>query len=133
MTAVSYPVRTSDGLLRFAMRLDAVLVGLVGIPFVALAGQLESLTGVPRAWELGLGIFFLVYGAVFYPLAGRANVRPGGVAIVIANGLFTVFFLGLAVADVWALTPWGYALLFGGALYTAVIGTVQYVGLRRIQ
>jgi hypothetical protein len=121
-----------DGLLRFAMRLDATGVGLVGIPFVALAGQLESLTGVPWTWDLGLGIFFLAYGAVFYPLSGRANVKPGGIAIVIANALFTVFFWGLAVASGWPLTPWGYALLIGGGLYTAVIGAVQYAGLRRL-
>lgn len=124
--------RTSSRLLRFAMRLDAVLVGLLGIPFVALAGQLESLTGVPFAFDLGLGIFFLAYGAVFYPLAGRANVRPGGIAIVIANALFTVLSWGLAVAGVWPLTSWGYALLIASGVYTAAIGTVQYVGLRRI-
>lgn len=124
--------RTPSRLLRFAMRLDAGLVGLVGIPFVALAGQLEALTGVPRAWDLGFGIVFLVYCAVFYPLAGRANVRPGGVAIVVANALFTVLFLGLAAASGWPLTSWGYALLIAGAGYTAVISAVQYAGLRRI-
>lgn len=123
---------TRSRLLRFAMRLDAGLVGLLGIPFLALAGQLDALTGVPRAWHLGLGVFFLIYGAVFYPLAGRANVRPGGVAIVVANALFTVLFLGLAAAGVWPLTGWGYALLIGGGVYTAVIGAVQYAGLRRI-
>jgi hypothetical protein len=123
---------SSDRLLRFAMRLDAGLVGFVGIPFVALAGQLESLTGVPRSFDLGLGIFFLLYGVVFYALAGVERVRPGGVAIVVANALFTVFFAGLAAAGVWPLTVWGYALLIGGAAYTAVIGTVQYMGLRRL-
>lgn len=124
--------RTSDGLLRFAMRLDAVFVGVVGIAFVALAGQIESLTGVPRAVDLGLGIFFVVYGVVFYVLAGRERVRPGGVAIVVANVLFTVSLPALAAAGVWPLTALGYALLIGGAAYTAVIGAVQYAGLRRV-
>jgi hypothetical protein len=41
MTAITAPATgTRDGLLRFAMRLDAVLVGIVGIPFVAAAGWL---------------------------------------------------------------------------------------------
>ena len=79
--------RTPARLLRFAMRLDAGLVGLVGIPFVA---------------------------------------------IIVANALFTVLFLGLAAASGWPLTSWGYALLIAGAGYTAVIGAVQYAGLRRI-
>lgn len=124
--------RARDGLVRFAMRLDAVLVGIAGIPFVAAADWLSSLTGVPVAVEYGLGVFFLGYGVVVYWLAGRDRVRPGAIATITANALFTVGFVGLAEAGIWPLTTWGYALLFGGALYTAVIGSVQYAGLRRI-
>ena len=58
-------------------------------------------------------------------------MRPAGIAIVTCNAVFTVLFLGLAVASTWPLTGWGYALLLGGAMYTAVIGGVQYVGLTR--
>jgi hypothetical protein len=133
MTAITAPTtRARDGLLRFAMRLDAVLVGIVGIPFVAAAGWLASLTGVPVAVEYALGIFFLVYGVVVYWLAGRDPVRPGAIATITANALFTVGFVAAEVAGVWPLTGWGVALLLGGALYTAVIGTVQYIGLRRL-
>ena len=133
MTAITAPTtRARDGLLRFAMRLDAVLVGIVGIPFVAAAGWLSSLTGVPVAVEYALGVFFLVYGVVVYRLAGRDRVRPGAIATIAANALFTIGFVAAEVAGVWPLTGWGVALLLGGALYTAVIGTVQYVGLRRL-
>ncbi len=134
MTAstASAATATRDGLLRFAMRLDAVLVGVVGIPFVAAAGWLSSATGIPVAIEYALGVFFLVYCVVVYWLAGLARVRPGAVATIAANALFTVGFVAAEVAGVWPLTGWGVALLLGGALYTAVIGTVQYVGLRRI-
>ncbi|MCV7354720.1 hypothetical protein [Mycolicibacterium fluoranthenivorans] len=133
MTTFTAPTtRARDGLVRFAMRLDAVLVGIAGIPFVAAADWLSSLTGVPVAVEYGLGVFFLGYGVVVYWLAGRDRVRPGAIATITANALFTVGFVGLAEAGIWPLTTWGYALLFGGALYTAVIGSVQYAGLRRI-
>jgi hypothetical protein len=43
-----------------------------------------------------------------------------------------VGFVAAEAAGVWPLTTWGVALLLGGALYTAVIGTVQFVGLRRL-
>lgn len=129
-TAAAISVR--EGLLRFAMRLDAVLVGVVGIPFAAAAGSLSSLTGVPVAVEYALGVFFLAYGVIVYWLAGLDNVRPGGIATIAANGLFTVGFVGAEVSGIWPLTGWGMALLLGGAFYTAVIGTVQYIGLRRI-
>ncbi|QNJ92220.1 hypothetical protein HZU40_29320 [Mycolicibacterium fluoranthenivorans] len=133
MTTFTAPTtRARDGLVRFAMRLDAVLVGITGIPFVAAADWLSSLTGVPVAVEYGLGVFFLAYGVVVYWLAGRDRVRPGAIATITANALFTVGFVGLAEAGIWPLSTWGYALLFGGALYTAVIGSVQYTGLRRI-
>jgi hypothetical protein len=133
MTTFTAPTtRARDGLVRFAMRLDAVLVGITGIPFVAAADWLSSLTGVPVAVEYGLGVFFLAYGVVVYWLAGRDRVRPGAIATITANALFTVGFVGLAEAGIWPLSTWGYALLVGGALYTAVIGSVQYAGLRRI-
>lgn len=133
MTATTTPATGSrDGLLRYAMRLDAVLVGITGIPFVVAAGWLSSLTGVPVAVEYGLGVFFLVYGVGVYWLAGRDRVRPGGIATIAMNAMFTVGFVAAEVSGIWPLTGWGVALLLGGAAYTAVIGTVQYVGLRRI-
>ncbi|MCT7657256.1 hypothetical protein [Mycobacterium deserti] len=126
------PTTATSGLLRYAMRLDAVLVGITGIPFVAAAGWLSSHTGIPVAMYYALGVFFLVYGVVVYWLAGLERVRPGGIATIAANAAFTVFFVAEAVVGIWPLTGWGVALLLGGALYTAVIGAVQYIGLRRL-
>jgi hypothetical protein len=133
MTAGSAPATAvRDGLLRYAMRLDAVLVGLTGIPFVAAAGWLSSHTGIPVGVYYALGVFFLVYGVVVYWLAGLDRVRPGAIATITANALFTVFFIAEAALRTWPLTGWGVALLLAGGLYTAVIGTVQYIGLRRL-
>ncbi|MGP4056816.1 hypothetical protein ACTWP6_18680 [Mycobacterium sp. 4D054] len=134
MTALTASTTTArDGLLRFAMRLDAVLVGVTGVPFVAAAGWLSALTGIPVAVEYALGIFFLVYGVVVYRLAGVRRVRPGAIATITANALFTVGFTATAFADLWPVTGWGMAMLLGGAAYTAVIGAVQYAGLRQIK
>ncbi|MDG4666026.1 hypothetical protein [Mycobacterium sp. 236(2023)] len=133
MTAITAPATDArSGLLRYAMRLDAVLVGITGIPFVAAADWLSSVTGAPVAVEYGLGVFFLVYGVVVYWLAGRDHVKPGGIATIAMNALFTVGFVAAEASGIWPLTTWGIALFLGGALYTAVIGTVQYIGLRRI-
>ncbi|MCV7058462.1 hypothetical protein [Mycolicibacterium gilvum] len=134
MTTTTVPgADTRSGLLRFAMRLDAVLVGITGIPFVAAAGWLSSLTGIPVAVEYALGVFFLAYGVVVYWLAGLDDVRPGALATIAMNALFTIGFVGAEVAGVWPLTGWGIGVLLGGGLYTAVIGAVQYVGLRRLR
>lgn len=124
---------TRHGLLRLAMRTDAVLVGVAGVPFVAAAGWLSSLTGIPVAVNYALGIFFLVYGVVVYWLAGVEHVRPGAIATITANALCTVGFTAVTFADLWPLTGWGIAILLGGAAYTAVFGAVQYAGLRQMQ
>lgn len=133
MTAITAPTTGArDRLLRYAMRLDAVAVGITGVPFVAAAGWLSSVTGVPVAAEYALGVFFLAYGVVVYWLAGLEKVRPGAIATITANALFTIGFVAAEVSGIWPLTGWGVALLLGGALYTAVIGAVQYIGLCRI-
>lgn len=133
MSAITAPTNVADdGLLRFAMRLDAVLVGITGIPFVAAAGWLSAWTGIPAAVEFGLGLFFLAYGVGVYWLAGRDHVRPGAVATISMNALFTLGFVAAEVVGVWPLTTAGIVLLLGGAAYTAIIGAVQYIGLRRL-
>ncbi|MGB8402893.1 MAG: hypothetical protein WCE30_02335 [Mycobacterium sp.] len=133
MTTIESPLRVRpDRLLRFAMRLDAVLVGIAGIPFAAVAAWLAALTGVPPAVQFGLGVCFLAYGVVVYWLAGLDRIRPGAIATITANALYTVGSVGLAEAGVWPLTGWGYVLVLGGAAYTAVIGSVQFIGLRRM-
>ena len=133
MTAITSRTTTRDGLLRNAMRLDAVCVGIAGIPLVAAADWLAAVTGAPIAFEYGLGVFSLGYGVGVYWLAGRPRVRPSGMAIIAANAAFTVGLVAVATAGVWPLTGWGEVMLFGGALYTAVIGAVQYAGLRRLR
>jgi hypothetical protein len=87
---------------------------------------------VPVAVEYSLGVFFLVYGVVVYWLAGLDRVRTGAIATITANALFTVGFVTAEAGEIWPLTKWGVALLLGGALYTAVIGAVQFAGLRRL-
>ena len=92
----------------------------------------RSSHGVPVGVEYALGIFFLAYGAVVYWLAGLEHVRPGAIATITMNALFTIGFVAAEVSGIWPLTGWGVALLLGGAAYTAVIGTVQFIGLRRL-
>ena len=67
-----------DTLVRKAMRVDAILVGLLGLPVVLASRPIAEWTGIPAGWVLGLGVFFLVYGFDVYWLAGRDRVTAGG-------------------------------------------------------
>ncbi|MCV7192002.1 hypothetical protein [Mycolicibacterium brumae] len=119
-------------LVRGAMRLDAILVGALGIPFVAVSGMLADWTGIPRPWVLGIGVFFLAYGVVVYKLAAAEQVKPGALATIAANELCTVAAIAVVALGVWPLTGLGIAALLFSAAYTAVFAIAQYLGVRRL-
>src|SRR4029453_8990484 len=71
---------TRDGLLRLAMRADAVLTGLAGVAGIPLAGWLADTSGTTRAFEYGMAAFFIAYGVVVFGLAALPSVRSAGMA-----------------------------------------------------
>src|SRR5271155_1181019 len=104
MTAVTpLPARpfddSTDSLLRFAMRLDATMSGLVGLFIAAAADPISSLTGLSSIAEYGLGAFFVLYGLVVFGLASAPDLRRAGIGVVIANIVFTVAAVVVAAAD----------------------------------
>ena len=65
MTAISTRLNEStDSLLRFAMRADAILTGVAGIAAIPLAGWMAQLSGTTRAFEYSMSAFFIAYGIV---------------------------------------------------------------------
>ena len=80
MTAITIrPHRTRDGLLRFAMRADAVITGLAGIAGIPLAGWLAEMSGTTLTIEYAMGAFFIAYGVVVFGLAALPSVRRAGI------------------------------------------------------
>lgn len=122
--------KSADSLLRLAMRLDAVLVGISGIALLAAAGWFADLTGLPKSVEYGVGIFSVVYGIVVFALAGIERVRPAGIGTVIANAACTV--IALAAVFTMTLTTAGVVFVIGTGIYTLAMAELQYVGVKRI-
>lgn len=132
MTAITAHSATgTDSLLRLAMRVDAVLVGISGIALLAAAGWFSELTGLPKAIEYGVGIFSVVYGIVVFALAAIERVRPAGIGTVIANALCTV--IAIVAAVTMSMTAAGVVIVIGAGIYTAVMAEWQFVGVRRIK
>src|ERR1700741_4910923 len=100
MTAITNPrlKKSSDSLLRFAMRADAVLTGLTGIAGIPLAGWLADISGTTRAFEYSMSAFFIGYGLVVFALAQLSSVRKPGIAVISANLLYTVASVVFVVA-----------------------------------
>ena len=135
MTATtSRPLSEStDSLLRFAMRADAILTGLAGVAVAAVARWLSPVTGLSTATEYALAAFFIVYGVVVFGLAGLPSVRRAGIGVVIANLAFTVAAVAVVLAHVWPLTTTGVVLTLASGVYTAAFAELQYQGVRRMR
>jgi hypothetical protein len=134
MTAISTRLNEStDSLLRFAMRADAILTGLAGVAALPLAGWLSELSGTTLAFEYSMSAFFIVYGIAVLGLAALPSVRVPGVAVIIANVLYTVASVVLVLADWMPLTTTGVVLTLATGVYTLVFAELQYQGWRRVK
>ena len=135
MTAITTPrlKDSTDSLLRFAMRGDAVLTGLAGIAGIPLAGWLAEISGTTKAFEYSMSAFFMAYGVAVLALAQLPSVRKPGIAVVIANLLYTVGAVVFVLADWMPLTTTGVVLTLASGVYTLVFAELQYQGVRRIK
>lgn len=135
MTAtLSARLRTSsDSLLRLAMRLDAIIVGLTGIALIAAAGPISAATGIPGPVEYGVGVFSIGYGLVVFTLAALPDVRRAGMFTALANTVCTVVAVAVVLTEVFPLTTAGVVVTVATGVYTAVFAELQYAGVRRIR
>jgi hypothetical protein len=135
MTAITTPrfKESTDSLLRFAMRADAVLTGLAGVAALPLAGWLSELSGTTLAFEYSMSAFFIVYGVTVLGLAALPSVRVPGMAVIIANVLYTVASVVLVLSDWMPMTMTGVVLTLATGVYTLVFAELQYQGWRRVK
>jgi hypothetical protein len=134
MTAISTRLNEStDSLLRFAMRADAILTGLAGIAALPLAGWVSELSGTTLAFEYSMSAFFIVYGIAVLGLASLPSVRVPGIAVIVANLLYTVASVVLVLSDWMPLTTTGVVLTLATGVYTLVFAELQYQGWRRVK
>jgi FtsH-binding integral membrane protein len=137
MTAVTpLPTRpfddSTDSLLRFAMRLDATLSGLVGLFIALMADKLSTLTGLSSVAEFSGGALLVLGGLGVYGLAAAPDLRRVGVGLIVGNVVVTVAALVVVAAGVLPLTEAGVAATLATGGYFALMGYLQYLGVRRL-
>lgn len=122
----------SNVFLRRALVLDAGASGATALLILAGAGLLEGLLGLPAALLRGAGLVLIPYVAFVAYAATRDVISRSAVwAIVITNAVW-VIASGLLLLSGWvAPTGLGYAFVIGQAAVVALLGELQYVGLRR--
>jgi hypothetical protein len=137
MTAVTpLPTRpvydSTDSLLRFAMRLDATLSGLVGLFIALMADPLSSLTGLSSTAEFIGGALLVLAGLAVYGLAAAPDLRRVGVGLIAGNAVLTVATLGVLAAGTLPLTETGVAATLATGGYFALMGYLQALGVLRL-
>lgn len=135
MTAISgvqpRPLSDSnDSLLRFAMRADATLTGLMGLAVAVAADPISRLTGLTSAQEYSMGAFFVLYGLAVFSLAALPNLRRAGLGVVAANLVYTA--AAIAAAELVPMTSVGVGATLASGVYTLAFAGLQYLGVRRL-
>lgn len=122
----------SSTFLRRALLLDAAASGATALLIIAAAGLLEGSLGLPAALLRGAGLVLVPYVAFVIHTGTRQTIaRPAVWAIVVANALWAIASALLLVSGMVAPTALGYAFVIGQALVVALLGELQYMGLRR--
>lgn len=118
-------------LLRVALRLDAVVTGVNGLAYLALAGPLESLLGLDTAHSRAIGAFLVVYALAVWAVSMPAAIsRVAASAVMEANVVWAVLSI-VAVATGWlSLTVAGGVWAVMQALVVVGFAAVQYTALR---
>ena len=135
MAAITTPKLTesTDSLLRFAMRLDATLSGLVGLAGIPLAGWLAEISGTTKTFEYAISAFFIVFSLGVFALAALPSVKLSGITVAVGNVVYAVASVVLVVSGVFELTTAGVVLTLATGVYTLVMAELQYQGWRRIK
>ena len=116
----------NDGLLRFALKIDGVASGALGLSALFL----DVDHGLPRGLVIGLGVFLAGYGIGVF-LLGTRPVRPLVAVVVIGNLVWVVDSLLVAFAGWFPLTGLGLFLVLAQAAAVAGFIALQVLGLRR--
>jgi hypothetical protein len=134
MTTIATSATTAkDSFLRFALRLDAVCSGVMGVVGIALAPTLARWSGTTTAFEYALSGFFVVFGLTVFGLSMRKAVRETGIVIAIGNVAYSVATVVFVLSGVMPLTTVGIVLTLATGVYTLVLADLQYLGVRRMR
>jgi hypothetical protein len=121
-----------ETLLRWALEIDALVTGVNGVAYLAAAGALDSVLGVPAASLRWIGAFLVVYAAaVLYVATRRSISRPAVRGVIAANALWFVASIETAVFDWFSPTTGGSVWIVLQALVVAGFAAAQWYGLRR--
>lgn len=115
--------------LRTIFAIDALTCLLMGLLLISFTETLARLLGLPSRLLLGAGLVLLPCAALMYATARSAGPnRFLGWLVVLGN--FAWVLASIGVAAMLAPSPLGIAFLLAQAAAVAILGGIEYRGLR---
>ena len=116
-----------QAMLKFALKLDGVASFALGLLTLLVRPEV----GMPVGWQIGLGLFCVVYGAGVFALGTRpAPDRRIVLLIIIGNLVWAVDSILTAELKWFPLTDAGVALVLAQGLAVLGFAVLQFLGLR---
>ena len=135
MSAHTLPVgATTDrgALLRLALRLDAVVTAGNGAAYLVAAEPVGDLLGLAPALLRGAGAFLLVFAALVWVTATRAEpARTAVLGVVAVNAAWAMSSVVAAIAGWGTPTTAGTVWIVAQALVVGAFAELQLLRLRR--
>ncbi len=121
-----------NGLLRFALRLDAAVSAANAAAYLVLAGPLSDLLGMPASFLRAVGAFLVIYAAFVWAASRREEIPRGAVlAIIDANIIWVVASFTALATGFHDPTTTGSAWIALQAITVAGFAALQFAALRR--
>lgn len=116
-----------QAMLKFALKLDGVASFALGLLTLLVRPEV----GMPTGWQIGLGLFCVVYGVGVFALGTRtAPDRRIVLLIIIGNLVWGVDSILTAELKWFPLTDAGVALVLAQGLAVLGFAVLQFIGLR---
>ncbi|HEX2128341.1 MAG TPA: hypothetical protein VHF58_03895 [Solirubrobacterales bacterium] len=120
-------------MVRRVLQVDAVVTGANGLAYLAAAGALDSVLGVPEGFLRGIGAFLCVFALGVWTISSRPAPNRGAVvAVAAANGGWVAASLVYAAAGWHDPSTGGTAWTVVQALTVAAFAAAQLWAVRRL-
>jgi hypothetical protein len=131
-TTARRSVLAGDGLLRVALKLDALVTGANGVAYLALAVPLEDLLGLEASFLRAAGAFLVLFAAFVWAVARQEHIsRTAALAVITANLLWVIDSIALLISGWQDPTTAGAVWIAMQAVTVAGFAALQAVGKRR--
>ena len=120
------------GLLRLALKLDAVASGALGVLSLGASPAFDDLLGTPLALLVPVGLLLVAWAATLWVIASRPQIGGTAVrAVILLNLLYAVDCVVVVAAGWFPLTSLGTAFVLFQAAAVTLFAAAQFYALRK--